>query len=192
MNLPAPKQESVSENTHVSPAQWSPNFCWCYPANFQPRHQQFHACCIESAPLCSSKCHRPGRNTELSWKSLQQPRILSDFFGFWMMLEHQFQVARKLEMFESTHVTKMKHFLGASQTVPPSPLPQPQAASPQLPKLQHPTIPKAPRKRSQHLTPLVKYQANSMTPWLFPIFVSLVFQQHLEKFQKKKVRASKC
>ena len=80
MNLPTPKQESVSENTHASPV--ISTFCWCYPANFQPRHQQFHACCIESAPLCSSKCHKPGRNTGDPGKICNKPRFFSDVVGF--------------------------------------------------------------------------------------------------------------
>lgn len=104
MNLPTPKQENVSENTHVSPV--ISTVCWCYPANFQPRHQQFHACCIESAPLCSSKCHKPGQNTDYPGKVCNRPRFFSDLVGFLDDVGTSVSSCVKMfQMFESTHVT---------------------------------------------------------------------------------------
>lgn len=104
MNLPTPKQENVSENTHVSPV--ISTVCWCYPANFQPRHQQFHACCIESAPLCSSKCHKPGQNTDYPGKVCNKPRFFSDLVGFLDDVGTSVSSCVKMfQMFESTHVT---------------------------------------------------------------------------------------
>lgn len=94
-----------------------------------------------------------------------------------MMLEHQFQVVWRCFRCLNPLMSRFNDLSGVK-------VPQPQAASPQLPKTARCQQYPRPPEKDHNIGPSLRFNIKQIA-WQFPMFVSLVFHQHLEKVSQK-------